>query len=155
MRRVLAESGLDPATIEQALAIKVSKPEAGVARLPTLDPAVSRPASPMLRQRLEFAGTIADGAERWLGVKDMGKALASKKTLRAVKQLKEHWRDSAPARLRLGQLALFGVSSEQEGALTLLAWEGRSAKEPRVVRYSGQHEHVFKDLDGFLKWAGK
>jgi len=155
VRSILAESGLDPATIEEALAIKVSKPEAGVERIPTFDPAVSRPVSPMLRQRLAFASTITDGTERWLGVKAMRKALASKKTLRATRELKEHWEGSAPARLRPGQLGLFGISADLDGALTLLAWEGRSSKEPKVVRYSGQRERVFKDLDAFLKWAGK
>lgn len=151
---ILADSGMDDAEIEKELAIKLAKPEPGCTQLPTFDPSVSRPVSPMLAQRMAYAGTICGGFEKWLGPKDMQKAMATKKVLSAFASLKAHWENSAPARLRPDQLALFAQGDEPD-VMTFLAWESSTAEEPKLIRYHGQRERVFKDLDAFLKWAAK
>jgi len=42
------------------------------------------------------------------------------------------------------------VSADPDGALTLLAWEGRGAREPKVGEVQRTNEHVFKHLDWSL-----
>lgn len=151
--QLLADSGLDRTEIENELAIKLAKPEPGCTCIPTFDPSVSRPLSPMLAQRMAYAGTIRNGFEKWLGPKDMQKAMATKKVLSTFASLKAHWENSAPARLKADQLALFAQAEEAD--VTLLAWESETAEEPKLIRYHGHSERVFKHLDAFLKWAAK
>lgn len=153
--KILADSGIDRATIEKELAIKVAKPDKELTGIPTFDPSRSQAFSPMLKARMEYAGTISDGTERWLGIKDMQKSMSSKRILRVFASLKENWENSAPARLDSSRLALFGFSPDRVEDLTLLAWEKDFQQEPRVVRYSGHNEQVFKNLDEFLRWANK
>lgn len=151
---ILAEAGMDRAEIEKDLAIKLAKPEPTCTHLPTFDPSVSRAISPMLAQRMAYAGTIRNSFDKWLGPKDMQKAMTSKGVLSTFASLKAHWDNSAPARLRRDQLALFAQAEEAD--VTFLAWESETAaEEPTLIRYHGHSEKVFKNLDAFLKWAMK
>ena len=78
---------------------------------------------------------------------------ATKRLQGAIKSLRDDWENSVPARLAPGQLGLFGYSLDEDTDLTLLVWETDDAAEPKLVRYFGQSERVFKHLDAFLKWA--
>jgi len=151
--KLLADSGIDAAALEKELALKVAKPEPPSATLPTFDPALTRPCSPMLAERLRFAGTIGDSTEKWPGLKDMQKAMATKRIQGAIKSLREYWENSAPARYAPGQLGLFAYSVDEETDLTLLVWEDDQDAELKLVRYQRQSERVHKHLDAFLKWA--
>ena len=151
--KLLADSGIDAEELEKELALKIAKPEPASATIPTFDPAIKRPCSPMLAERLRFAGNIGDANEKWPGLKDMQKAMATKRLQGAIKSLRDDWENSAPARLAPGQLGLFGYSMDEDTDLTLLVWETDDAAEPKLVRYFGQSERVFKHLDAFLKWA--
>lgn len=150
--RILADAGLDAGAIERSLAVRLAKPDPGWTTLPTFDPTVSRPLSPMLAQRMAYAGTIRDGFEKWLGPKDMQKAMRTRKVLASFEDLEAHWLNSAPARLRRDQLTLFALGDEP-GSVTFLAWPHDAVDEPGVVRYHGQSERVFRNLNAFLKWA--
>ncbi len=111
--KLLADIGMDRAEIEKELAIKLAKPEPKCTHIPTFDPSVSRPVSPMLAQRMAYAGTIRNSFEKWLGPKDMQKAMTTKKVLSTFASLKAHWDNSAPARLRCDQLALFAQAQRR------------------------------------------
>src|SRR4051794_30050207 len=51
----------------------VTDPPLPISRLPTFDPKVTRPLSPMLRARFRFASNITRFGELWLGPQEMAK----------------------------------------------------------------------------------
>jgi hypothetical protein len=151
--RLLREAGLTKAEIEEELKIKLAKPEAGAHNLPTFDPKVTRPISPMLLARFRFAGAIYDSGEKWLDVKDMRKAVTNAKVLKHFNSRKEYWENSAPSRFATSQLSLFAIEPGAEENQTYLVWPSEKTIEPEIHRYVDHSEHIFKDLNAFLKWA--
>ena len=151
--RLLREEGMEDDEIEAELKIKVGKPEAPLQDIPTFDPKVTRPLSPMLQDRFKLAGPINDAGEKWLSLKDMRKAMSSGKVLKHFKSHKEHWENSAPALFAPSQLALFAVEQDAEENQTYLVWPSDKIIEPKIYRYFDRTEHIFENLNAFLEWA--
>jgi hypothetical protein len=149
--KILKDSGIDEKTIEAELQIKISKPQK-LDALPTFSEHKKRDLSPMLSERFSFAGTIKDGTETWLSQKDMTRAVISKKNLKTLESLHKNWEGSVPQKYSADQVGIFSIQPDQPENITLLVWTDSSI-EPMLVRYNGQNESKFLNLEKFLEWA--
>lgn len=152
--RILAEAGIKKEVIEKELAVKTTKPKLDVEAISTFSSERQRLLSPMLSARMEFAGTISDGSEKWLDAKEVSRQVLSKKAQKTLANLRNNWENSAPAKFHDDQISIFGISRDNFSDITLLVWEDESpGAEPKLYRYFGQSEAIFENLDAFLEWA--
>jgi hypothetical protein len=125
-------------------------PPAPVRELATFDPKVTRPLSPMLRERFEFAGTITVGGEVWVAAGDIAAATRKRQLLGNHKARREHWENSVPMRFEDGALSLFAYDPVSQEDVVYLVWTGR-AVEPELWQYHSMDEQKFRDVNAFLR----
>ena len=130
-------------TVERAVPVKA---------LATFKRGVSRPLSPMLRERFAFASTIVNSGQVWLAAKEVAKATRSRRIRGHHKARREHWEDSAPMRFEDSELSLFAMTPDAPEDVIYFVWKPE-ATEPELWDYHGMSERKFKDLEAFLRWC--
>ena len=148
VNRILADSGLPPERFTQSLG-----PPESAREVPTLDPMIRKPLSPMLNARFEFCSRWRRFDENWLSVSQMSSVAQNRMFRRHFASKSEHWDNSAPATISKNRLSVFGVSSHAEGDYTFIVWPDKpNVVEPAIWRYEGQSETRFANLEKFLHW---
>ena len=127
-------------------------PAVPVKQLATFKRGVSRPLSPMLRERFKFASSIDRAGQVWLGAKEVATATKSLGIRRHHKSRREQWEGSAPMRFEDSDLSLFGVSPESPEDVVYLVWRP-GVTEPELWNYHGMSERKFKNLESYLRWC--
>ena len=150
---LLSQAGLTKDVIDQEVRLVISNPESFPNGIPTILKGTYRKPSKMIEARFNFAGSIIDMSEKWLGISEMEKVWSNKRILNHIESHKKFWDGSAPSVFPFKRLSLFGVTIGEEENQIYLIWpkEG-SLEEPQLWRYSGQHEHKFLNFVDFLKW---
>ncbi|HSI62938.1 MAG TPA: hypothetical protein VLE43_07455 [Candidatus Saccharimonadia bacterium] len=136
---------VDEATLSKQ---RLFAPESEIPVLvPTLDPDFSRPITPMLAARFEFASGWESGTygHSWLSIAEMRELWTDREKMAAVDVRKEHWDDSPPATCPWKQLSLF-AADYLGGEEIYLVWPNEFEVEPSVVAYFLDTRHEFADL---------
>lgn len=150
-RKKAAEELMRRAGIRESLELEIFPAEL-VSVVPTFDVKISRPFSPMLKARFDYAGSWKTGQDIWLSAAEMPSYLRRRAVRSYHRALREHWEGSAPMTLADRCLALFGVTEGVPEDLIYLAWR-KGEKEPEVWVYEGMESHNFKNLEEYFTWC--
>lgn len=144
-------------------ASSATRPEYGdasdVETVPTLDPSVRRPVTPMLRERFRFCGgwRLATHGD-WLGIAEMELVASGDLTEPRISEIIAYkdaaaldWPNDACGLFRADRVSLFAGSDLTYTRAYLLWFDG--ASEPEVWAYDSNGEARYADLDAYLRAA--
>ncbi len=151
-RKMAAEELIKRMGLNKTLEMEIEAPAPVPNVVPTLDAKISRETTPMLKARLEYAGSWKRGQDIWLSASQMASIMKKKAIQPYHLSLREHWEGSAPAIFTDDRLTLFGITESVPENLVYLAWAA-DEKEPEVWSYAGFDAHNFKDLEQYFKWC--
>lgn len=127
--------------------------------VPTLEPGIYRPCSPMLQERFELCGrwTIASHGN-WLSTSDMEALWSNADTaadpfLEGIQQSRiagtENWPNEASSLFRPDRLSLFAASGETYEKIYLFWLDFED--EPELWVYDANGESRYRDLAAYLQ----
>lgn len=149
-RKREAEVAMAKAGLEAELSYSISPPSQ-YDSIATFAEGTSRPLSPMLTERFQYASDITRGLDVWAGIGTIASMVQSEHVQSLHTSLREHWVDSAPYQFSDDSLSLFGYTIDVPENIVYLAWAGEA--ELRVYVYSSQSEERFDNLDTYLQWC--
>ncbi len=151
-RKKAAEALIRRMGLNKTLEMEIEAPAPVLKLTPTFDPKISHETSPMLKARLEYAGSWKRGQDVWLSAGQMASVMKKKDIQPFHLSLRENWDGSAPAIFTDDRLTLFGITESVPENLVYLVWAA-DEKEPEVWSYAGFDARKFKDLEQYLKWC--
>lgn len=128
----------------------VAEPTERVSEIPTFNPDVSYPLTPMLQARFRFASRIEFCGDTWLSISEMPKWMKRKSVRKYHSSLRDHWTGSAPMLYPDDKLTLFGVTVDVPDSLIYCVW---GDGEPAIWTYSGLDQRQFTNLQRYLEWC--
>jgi hypothetical protein len=149
-RKKAIETQMRAYGLHDSVELTMAPPEQARA-IPTFDPQFTRPLSPMLQARFDYASAVNYAGELWLSVSEIPRQMKKRALQRYHKSLRNNWEGSAPMLFPDSQLSLFAVTKGVPDHLMYLVWT-TEGDEPELWRYAGINSHTFKDLAAFLTW---